>query len=451
MSSNPNPKFLTTASQPSNVNIPYLPNEVIIEVLKSLQIDDKTGNCLDDPYTQKFIFSLREVSPIWNSLVLDVFLRDTHLTTGYFPPKFTPLNPITALRARSYNDEEKEDEEAETEEEIFIRMEEDIQLLHRSDYFINFHGLNIYGIRTLTVDISCTTGDIEPRNVRTFNREFAMAAMSCGSLEKITIRAHGMCRLDNPGNGLDAWFTAWNWSVDEEEEEGGVVEKKGCRIREGNADEWFLYGGGFMGTRMVPHPPGAIFPKLKELTILGYTDATTFSDIGMSDLLHFIIRHRRTLETIRLENIGLKDSRRNHSCPAHVANGDAVEACKFWNKFRRTAWRNCEGLKELVLKMLSYTIVRHTQPPLSIVPQGVLSIDHAIVHNVDWPYESEVRISYIEEFNSLTMYHVKYACACQRPVFMDPEDGKGMDLINESHRFVRVEVDLQDEAEGDLD
>ncbi|KAF3147888.1 hypothetical protein TWF569_005997 [Orbilia oligospora] len=443
-------------------HIPYLPNEIIIMILESLKEDAETGNILDEPAAQEFILSLREVSRVWNTLVLDIFLRHVHITTGFFPENFNPLYPVTAMRTllydhqgEGYYDDDEYDEYDEYEDKpediAFEHIENELQILHLSDYFLNLHPESLYGIRTITIDISCTTGDIDPVNAITRHRDFALAMMNCISLEKITIRAHGMSRLDSPDSGLDALFAAWNLAATEEQ---GEKFREGDENADGNTDQRVLYGenDGCAGSeltrdRMVQRPPGAIFQRLKGLIIEGYTDATAFSDSGLSDLLSFILRHRTTLETIKLENIGVKDHaiRANSSVDAEV-DGDAKEAFKFWNQFRKTVLRNCPKVKVLDLRMVSYTIMR--EGPLKFTTthaQNVQVLDHSSIHTDDWPYEIEVRMSYVQRFNSLTGYQVHHACGCRCSTFVDPKDGEGIDLIADRHRFAHVEMDLRDE------
>ncbi|KAK6333092.1 hypothetical protein TWF718_010915 [Orbilia javanica] len=431
-----------TISSPLS-SIPYLPNEVIVSVLEYLRTEEEglTGNCLDDYQTQQFILSLRQVSKTWDSLVLEVFFHDTQITTGLFPTSFTPLYPATGIRVERHGYED-EDEDDEYEDDLVLPFGHEIQLLNRSGYFLSFDHLSLICIRSLTVDASCTIGDNDPECSYTFNREFAIAAMGCVALEKLTIRAHGMSRLDHPDDGLDAWFTTWNLEAgdeaEDEEEEGEQAEL--VELADGSREVWYYYGKDKHDeptqVQARPRRPAPLFPNLRELSVCGYTDATTLSTTGTTDLLHFIWRHGETLNSIRLENIGRRDERIRPSM-AHDTNddGDAKEAYNFWSTFRKNAWEVCGGLSELTMKMMSYVIVRSGPVVSNAVSQQAQLLDHSSTHNDDWPWETDVRLSYVEELDTIVSYQIQQACGCRHPVFVDPEAGEGIDFVAESHRF----------------
>ncbi|KAK6527176.1 hypothetical protein TWF281_010369 [Arthrobotrys megalospora] len=394
-----------------NLNVPQLPNEIMHMILITFNDEVETGNCLDDTAIRYTVLSFRRVCHTWNALVLHAFFRHTRLTCGYFPPIFNPLKSVTGTRVL--------DAGGQHEARARSRLDQNVRHLNRSNFFLNFLPHSLLGVRVLTAEISCTVDDVEPTDVITMHKDFAIAARNCVNVETITLNCHGMCRLDDSENGLDAWLTCWNWDI--------ITEP----VLRDEIDADFDYEFGFFGKRPVMtgprithKPPGPIFPKLKELNINGFTTSTTISDTGASDLLSFLIRHRKTLETISFKNFGRRDASNRPTAPISDVV-DTGEAFIFWVQFRAEIIRQCTNLKKLTMNSMSYTILR--QGP---VPGQPPAPAHGSQHNSDWAYETELWVSYVERDQNFVMYQRVRACACQPVVFSDPEtsEGPGMDI-----------------------
>ncbi|KAK6349264.1 hypothetical protein TWF730_010014 [Orbilia blumenaviensis] len=431
-------------------HIPYLPNEIIFIILQSFFDDAPTGNCFDDPELGKFILSLRLVSQNWNALTLHTFLRHTTITSGFFPPEFTTLDLSTGCRAPSQPTETLVGLWA-VDRSDTVQLYSDLQDLHRSDFFLSLSPWALRSVRKLTIHISCTIGDMD---ASILHRRFALAAMGCLSLEVLDINAHGMWRLDNPDNGLDSWFMAWNWddSANGGVQKGGVQElKRGYREparelwRDGkenidhgeeggdesmtrsiscnSGDSFENQGLDSAASLLLPRPEGPIFPCLKELSIYGYTRTTTLSDGGAADLLHFILRHGDTLEKLTLKNIGRRDNDCRPNVEEPSEKDDKLEGLAYWTNFRNAVFEGCGKLKEEAFLMaIYYTIVRCGPMPRDrIGPVG----GHLATHHYDWPYETDVQMSAVPGEQELKHCGVVRSCGCQPAQYIDPCDGEG--------------------------
>ncbi|KAK6508577.1 hypothetical protein TWF506_010662 [Arthrobotrys conoides] len=433
-------------------HVPHLPNEITVMILKDLKRNIHTElhgmhTWIDEPEIQRFILSLREVCTTWNALILDIFLRDIRISTGYFPIEcFLPLDPRTALRTlvQANMDFEYDEYEDDVEDVPFHLIETELGDLHLSDFFLRLCPLSLYGIQSITIDISCTIGDTNPAVARTHHNYFATAMLSCVSLESITILAHGMTRLDNPINGLDSFITAWNWMVPQTQTQGqNPGEDQNSEEDQNPTLIGILDHDEIRGVRRIHRPPGPFFRNLKEFTIKGYTNSTSLSSFGFGNLIQFLLRHSGTLETIKFENIGRKDYQIRPNSPDDAEpDEDAREAFKFWQQVRRIILLNCQQLKELTLKMVSYSIMK--AGPLEFYPANApfaTVLDHSLIHTDDWPYEIEMRLSFVKKLHSLYKYREYHVCGCKNVLFSDPECGEGVDFIAERYNLVHIDFD----------
>ncbi|EPS42137.1 hypothetical protein H072_3868 [Dactylellina haptotyla CBS 200.50] len=352
----------TSQALPANSKSLHLPNEIILIILERLNHCSTTGCGLDDPKIRKTVSNLCLVSKDMRGLVYSIFFCNMHITSGFFPESFdcrdpSPVQSMVDDPFISISFQENE---------LFRMLEGYLIDLHRSDYFSYLHRIQYLHIRSLTIDASCTIGDLDPQNAQTTHINFAKAAVDCENLQFLTINCHGQTRLDNSDSGLDIFFIVWGYTE-------SVPYHSNLRT-----DPLPL------GINRTPRPPGPVFPKLRSLRIIGKSGATKISTDGIDDIVSFINRHTETLDTVILSSIAI-----GRDAEGYLYNED-------WDKRRAIhKWNNIKdrivskSLEKGVLRTLVFDSVVHSAVRDGPVP--ALSSDpdmatHTIVHYYDWPY-----------------------------------------------------------------
>ncbi|KAF3909331.1 hypothetical protein ABW20_dc0110418 [Dactylellina cionopaga] len=383
------------------------PNEIIECILLKLNDNAPIGSQLDEEECRKAIWRFRLVNRTWNSLILFTFFRRFRVTSGFFPPGFDARDPMSAQRICDIFDDPED-------QRIFGLLESNLEDLHRSDFFRRLGPSHYDNIRWLTIEVSCTIGDIDPKNACIMHKEFAKAAVNCKNVETITINCHGQARLDSADSGLDTYFAAWNYILDDER-----VFKSQRKFEPGVNGLPFIH-------KRIPYPDGPIFPRLRELQITGKSGCTKLTENGIQDLLKFVNRHKDTLQVFVIENVGVKRDLVN-SLPSEKF--DRKTAVQMWSDIRDKILKEHptkNPFKRLDFKSVVYTAIRDGPAP------EVLYKEHAIEHYYDWPYETDVVLTCrsIDEYFRVTKYRV--ACGCETPEFKSFDGDEGEEILWES-------------------
>ncbi|KAF3918348.1 hypothetical protein ABW21_db0207783 [Orbilia brochopaga] len=331
--------------------MPYLPNEILSILVCHLGDDIAHGCALDDSEARKWILRCRLINKTWNDAILYAFLHKLRITSGFFPRDFDARNPRSALRIPCANGISSSDEFS-----IIPFDGQGLMDLHRSNWFCRLSDRLYEYIHTLTVEASCTFGDTDPKTAVEVHTEFASAALHATNLQVLKINCHGQLRIDHPDNGLDTFFGIWDLALPTYQPR---------KITE--ATPW-------PSPRPVRKPgirlSTPVFPKLRELHVIGKSGSTYLSTGGLGNLLHFIYRHKATIERIFFEDIAIKIQFMGATPDFET---DRKNALALWSKYKK----------------------------------------HTIVHYFDWPYETDVVVSSKSTEDNFHLESYDVVCGCQ--------------------------------------
>ncbi|KAK6347262.1 hypothetical protein TWF696_007334 [Orbilia brochopaga] len=377
--------------------VPHIPNEILERVFRELSNDGSAPGCgLDSPENRRNVFNARLVSRRFNDVAMWAHLRKLTVTSGFFPRDFDARNPDSGIRLP--------DDDDSSLDEFVVFGPNGLFDLRRSDFFCRLTKRQYEVIHTLTIEAACTIGSADPKTAAEMHTEIASTALEATNLEVLTINCHGQLRMDSPRDGLGTYFGVLNLTLPRYKERDDIegtdwpppkpVRKTGVK-----SDE-------------------PVFPKLRELRITGKSGSTFLSTEGLSDLVHFIHRHRATLEKVILENIAIKVQFIS-TRPDFAA--DRANALTMWSKVKEDILERftTKGvLRRLEFNRVLYIIVRDGP-----VPDPLEHKTHTTVHWIDWPYETDVVLTSKAIGDGFTAdgYHV--VCGCQTPrVESDSED-----------------------------
>ncbi|KAJ6256791.1 hypothetical protein Dda_8659 [Drechslerella dactyloides] len=375
-----------------------IPNEILDLVIRNLSMDAAIGCWLDDETNRRFILRCRLVNRTWNATIMYAYLNKFRITSGYFPRGFDPRKPYTARRIPR---------NARPGFELLpAHAFDNLRNLHRSNYFLHFPKVFNDYIRTLVIEASCTSGDVDPKNAVEIHTQFATGVLKLRGLQSITIHCHGQSRIDEPYNGLDTFFGLWDLAI------ATYVERQ--------------------ATSSEPWPPGPVertpkeslyerpvFPHLRELRIIGKSGRTYISDQGLENLLHFIGRHKCSMRNIYLEDVGIKSEAPDDKLDVLEDIEDAVDR---WSAIKKQILEKCtrrDVMRSLDLKSVVYSAIR-TGPAPELEYKK-----HVIVHHYDWPYENDIIVSSKHGDDGFSVDRYSVACGCETPKF-------GPSSLNES-------------------
>ncbi|KAF3938838.1 hypothetical protein ABW19_dt0206241 [Dactylella cylindrospora] len=264
-------------------------------------------------------------------------------------------------------------------------MTGNLQDLKRSAWFLKLGCITggYSAISVLSVEVSCTVGDLEPTLASEQHQNFAYAIAKAENLEELTFYCHGQTRLDIFEAGMDPYLRV-------------LGRDRGTTEMEEMMDD-----------------KAPIWRKLRKFGIIGKSGSTHISEAGMHHLIMFIGRHCGSLKSISLENMGVKSDRQSQPLDR---DKDVKYAEEFWVPWKEDIVKGAgEGLESLELKKVMFTIVR--EGSAANIPPG----QHSVGHFYQWPFETDIVFSSpaIDEPLEFVSYHI--ACGCEFPAFEDDE------------------------------